>query len=346
MEAPPTTTPPPKLLDQVRDAIRTRHYSRRTEVAYVTWIRRYIGFHQMAHPLTLGAPDISAFLTWLATKRHVSASTQNQALAALLFLYERVLHMPVGRVEHVVRAKQPLRLPVVLSRDEVAAVLSHVQGTMWIIGMLLYGAGLRLEECLDLRVKDLDFDRQQITLRRGKGQKDRTTLLPGAAVGPLRRHLADVRRLHAADLEGGFGRVVLPDALDRKYPLAATDWGWQFVFPASRICRDPRWGPPSRFRLHESAVQKGIAAAVRRSGITKRVGPHTFRHCFATHLLEDGYDIRTVQELLGHKDVSTTMVYTHVLDRGVLGVKSPADRLAIRTTPGIAARSTEEGGGR
>lgn len=235
--------------------------------------------------------------------------------------------MPVGQVEHVVRAKQPLRLPVVLSREEVAAVLSYLEGTMWIIGILLYGSGLRLEECLELRVKDLDSDRNQIAVRRGKGQKDRTTTLPAAAIDPLRRHLAEVRRLHAADLKDGFGRVVLPDALDRKYPNAATEWGWQFVFPASRLCRDPRWGPPSRFHLHESAVQKAIAAAVRRSGIAKRAGPHTMRHCFATHLLEDGYDIRTVQELLGHKDVSTTMIYTHVLSRGALGVKSPADRL-------------------
>jgi integron integrase len=281
----------------------------------------------------LGTAHISEFLTWLATKRHVSASTQNQALAALLFLYKHVLYMPVGNVEHVVRAKQPLRLPVVLSREEVAAVLSHLKGTMWIIGMVLYGSGLRLEECLELRVKDLDFDRNQITVRRGKGQKDRTTMLPSTVVDPLRKHLGDVRGLHMADLKDGYGQVMLPDALERKYPNAATEWGWQFVFPASRICSDPRWGPPSRFHLHESAVQKVIAAAVRLAGVTKRVGPHTFRHCFATHLLEDGYDIRTVQELLGHKDVSTTMVYTHVLNRGALGVKSPADRLVVAPPP-------------
>jgi integron integrase len=326
-EAPQVPGSQPKLLDRVRSAIRVRHYSRRTEVAYVTWIRRYIGFHRMAHPATLGASDVTAFLTWLATDQHVSASTQNQALAALLFLYERVLQMPIGQVEHVVRAKQPLRLPVVLSRQELACVLACLDGTMWTIGMLLYGAGLRLEECLELRVKDVDFDGYQITVRRGKGQKDRTTMLPGAVVDPLRGHVARVRELHEADLRHGHGRVMLPDALERKYPSAATDWGWQFLFPASRICRDPRWGPPSRFHLHESAVQKAIAAAVRRAGIAKRVGPHTFRHCFATHLLEDGYDIRTVQELLGHKDVTTTMVYTHVLNRGVLGVRSPADRL-------------------
>lgn len=331
----------PKLLDRVRDAIRARHYSRRTEAAYVSWIRRYIGFHRKVHPATLGAPAIAEFLTWLATKRQVSASTQSQALAALLFLYQHVLEMPVGEVGHVIRAKQPIRLPVVLSRDEVAAVLSHLEGTMWIIAMLLYGSGLRLEECLQLRVKDVDFDRHQIIVRRGKGQKDRTTMLPVAVVEPLQRHLGEVRRLHAADLQAGGGRVVLPDALARKYPNAAKEWGWQFVFPASRICKDPRWGPPSRFHLHESAVQKATAAAVRRSGIAKRAGPHTFRHSFATHLLESGYDIRTVQALLGHRDVATTMVYTHVLDRGALGVRSPADLLP-GPAPVLAAPSGVE----
>ena len=299
-------------------------------MAYVTWIRRYIVFHRKAHPSPLRAPDVSAFLTWLAVKQEVSASTQNQALAALLFLYERVLHVPIGQIEHVVRAKQPLRLPVVLSLDEVAAVMSRLDGVMWMIAMLLYGAGLRLEECLELRVKDIDFDRRQIAVRRGKGQKDRTTMLPGGVVDPLRRHLDDVRRVHEADLREGAWRVVLPDALARKYPRAATDWAWQFLFPASRICRDPRWGPPSRFHLHESAVQKAIAAAVRRAGMAKRVGPHTLRHFLATHLLEDGYDIRTVQELLGHSDVSTTMIYTHVLNRGAAAVRSPADRLMRR----------------
>jgi integron integrase len=267
---------PPKLLDRVREAIRTRHYSRRTEVAYVTWIRRYIGFHHLAHPSALGAAGISVFLTWLATKRHVSASTQNQALAALLFLYERVLEVPVGRVEHVARARQPLRLPVVLSREEVAALLSRLDGVMWIIGVLLYGSGLRLNECLALRVKDVDFDRCQIAVRRGKGQKDRTTMLPGAAVHALRRHLAEVQRRHAADLAEGLGRAVLPDALERKYPTAATAWGWQFVFPASRICRDPRWGPPSRFHLHESTVQKAIAAAARQAGVVNEWVPTRF----------------------------------------------------------------------
>jgi integron integrase len=336
MEPLPPPAPPPKLLDRVRNAIRTRHYSRRTEVAYVNWIRRFIGFHGKAHPATLGAPAIAEFLTWLATKQHVSASTQSQALAALVFLYEQVLQIPVGHIEAIVRAKQPLRLPVVLSREEVAAVLAYLRGPMWVIAMLLYGSGLRLQECLELRVKDIDFDRHQIVARRGKGQKDRTTMLAVVVIEPLRTHLEDVRQLHTADLEAGGGRVVLPDALARKYPNAAVEWGWQFVFPASRICNDPRWGPPSRFHLHESAVQKAIAEAVRRSGIAKRAGPHTFRHSFATHLLENGYDIRTVQALLGHRDVATTMVYTHVLERGVLGVKSPADLLA-QPAPPLAA---------
>jgi integron integrase len=274
----PLTASRPKLLDRVREAIRARHYSRRTEVAYVTWIRRYIGFHEKAHPSTMGAAHISSFLTWLATVQHVSASTQNQALAALLFLYDQVLGQPVGPVEHVVRAKSPGRLPVVLSQREVASVLTHLNGTMWIIGMLLYGAGVRLQECLSLRVKDIDFDRCQITVRRGKGQKDRVTMLPAAVTARLQSHLEEVRRLHEGDLREGLGRVVLPNALERKYPHAATEWGWQFVFPASRVCRDPRWGPPSRFHMHESVVQKAITAAVGRSGIAKRAGPHTLRH--------------------------------------------------------------------
>lgn len=275
----------------------------------------------------MGATEISAFLTWLASNRRVSASTQNQALSALIFLYRDVLRIDLGAIEHVPRARMPVRVPVVLSRDEVARMMKHLDGVTWIVVALLYGAGLRLQECLELRIKDVDFERRQIVVRRGKGQKDRSTVLPGVVIGPLAGHLEAVRRQHQADLARGCGRVVLPSALDRKYPNAAVDWSWQFVFPASRVCTDPRWGPPSRFHLHESVVQKAVARAARQAGITKRVGPHTCRHSFATHLLEDGYDIRTVQELLGHADVSTTMVYTHVLDRGPLGVRSPADRL-------------------
>ena len=321
------TTGAPKLLDRVRQTIRAKHYSRRTESAYVDWIRRYIVFRRKQHPSDMGASEIAAFLTWLATERRVSASTQNQALSALLFLYREVLHIEIGQIADVPRARMPVRVPVVVSREEVARIMKHLDGVTWIMVALLYGAGLRLQECLELRVKDLDLEQRQIVIRRGKGQKDRPTVLPTAAIEPLERHLETVKRQHQDDLARGFGRVVLPFALDRKYPNAPTEWAWQFVFPASRVCRDPRWGPPTRFHLHESVVQKAVAHAARQAGITKRVGPHTFRHSFATHLLEDGYDIRTVQELLGHADVSTTMVYTHVLNRGPLGVRSPVDRL-------------------
>jgi integron integrase len=321
------TSGAPKLLDRVRQTIRAKHYSHRTESAYVDWIRRYILFHQKRHPSEMGAPEIAAFLTWLATNRRVSASTQNQSLSALLFLYRDVLHIEIGSIENVPRARMPVRVPVVLSRDEVARIMKHLHGVTWIMVTLLYGSGLRLHECLELRVKDIDVERRQIVIRRGKGQKDRPTVLPAAVVEPLARHLESVKRQHEADLARGLGRVVLPFTLDRKYPNAPTEWGWQFVFPASRVCTDPRWGPPTRFHLHESVVQKAVAHAARQAAIAKRVGPHTVRHSFATHLLEDGYDIRTVQELLGHADVSTTMVYTHVLNRGPLGVRSPVDRL-------------------
>ena len=317
----------PKLLDRVRDAVRVRHYSRRTEDAYVTWIRRYIIFHKKTHPSQMGAREISAFLTWLAVGQRVSASTQNQALSALLFLYRHVLGIEVGSIEQVARARVPIRVPVVLSRDEVRRVMEHLTGTMWIIVVLLYGAGLRIQDCLELRVKDIDFDRHQIVLRRGKGQKDRVTMLPETVRERLQAHLNEVKRLHERDLAQGAGRAVLPFALDRKYPNASMDWAWQFVFPASRICRDRRWGPPSRYHLHETVVQKAVTKAVRQAGLAKRASSHTFRHSFATHLLEDGYDIRTVQELLGHADVSTTMIYLHVLNRGALGVRSPIDRL-------------------
>ena len=291
------------------------------------WIRRFILFHGKKHPSNMGEAHVTAFLGALAEERNVSASTQNQALSALVFLYRHVLEAPLGRIEPVPRARVPERLPVVLSREEVSRVLRSLDGVTWIIVALLYGAGLRLRECLELRVKDLDLARNQIVVRRGKGEKDRVTMLPGVALERLTRHLEKVKRLHETDLAGGCGRVVLPSALDRKYPNASVEWRWQFVFPAARICRDPRWGPPNRFHLHESAVQRAVAEAVRRAGVTKRVSCHTFRHSFATHLLEDGYDIRTVQELLGHADVTTTMIYTHVLNRGALGVRSPADRL-------------------
>lgn len=317
----------PKLLDRVRTAVRTRHYSPRTEDAYVGWIRRYILFHRKRHPTDMRAPEIAAFLSWLAVDRHVSASTQNQALSAVLFLYRDVLGIDPGKVAGITQAKSAQRLPVVMSQQEVARVLQQLTDPYWLMAGLLYGAGLRLRECLELRVKDIDVARAQVTVRRGKGAKDRTTMLPRLVGERLEKHLEQVRSTHAGDLAAGYGRVTLPDALDRKYPNAGREWGWQFVFPASRVCRDPKWGEPSRFHLHESAMQRAVTAAVRAAGVTKRVSCHTFRHSFATHLLEDGYDIRTVQELLGHADVSTTMIYTHVLDRGPLGVRSPADRL-------------------
>ncbi len=317
---------PPRLLEQVRAEIPARHYSRRTEDAYVHWIRRFIVFHGRRHPRALGAPEISAFLTWLALERHVAASTQNQALSAVLFLYRQVLRQEVGAVELLPRARMPTKVPVVLSPSEVRRVLDQLTGVPRMVATLLYGAGLRLQECLELRVKDLDFERREISVRRGKGQRDRRVMLPDALREVLERHLEEVRRLHHADLGAGFGRVALPGALERKYPHAPTDWSWQFVFPAGRICRDERFGPPTRFHLHESVIQRAVTEAGRRAGLTKRVGCHTFRHSFATHLLESGHDIRTVQELLGHADVSTTMIYTHVLNRGGLGVKSPLDR--------------------
>jgi integron integrase len=322
-----TAVAAPRLLDRVRLAVRVRHYSPRTEEAYVTWIRRYILFHGKRHPSALGPAHIAAFLSSLATTGRVSASTQNQALSALTFLYRVILGIELGDLPTVVRARQPQRLPVVLDRAEVRLVLDRLRGAAWLVAALLYGAGLRLNECLELRVKDLDFARDQIIVRRGKGQKDRATVLPAMAKERLLAHLGAVRRQHEADLHSGFGRVVLPFALDRKYPEAATDWRWQFVFPAARICTDPRWSPPARYHLHDSAIQRAVASAARLAGVSKRVTCHTFRHSFATHLLEDGYDIRTVQELLGHRDVSTTMTYLHVIKRGGLGVKSPADRL-------------------
>ena len=304
-----------------------RHYSRRTEQTYVAWIRRFILFHDRKHPTTMGAREIEAFLSWLATEQRVSASTRNQALSALLFLYRHVLRSEIGPLGRVARAKQPHRLPVVLSEVEVSRVLKHLEGTSWLAVALLYGAGLRLLECLELRVKDIDVDHHEILVRRGKGQKDRRTILPAGVEDRLQAHLEHVKKLHTRDLAAGLRRVVLPFAVSRQYPSAATDWTWQFVFPATRICRDPRWGPPSRFHLHESAIQRSVASAARAAGLAKRVGCHTFRHSFATHLLRAGHDIRTVQELLGHSNVSTTMIYTHVLNRGGLGVRSPLDRL-------------------
>ncbi|MBI3006770.1 MAG: integron integrase [candidate division NC10 bacterium] len=307
---------PPRLLDRVREAIRTRRYSRRTEKTYIGWIRRYILFHGKRHPAEMGEAEITRFLSSLAVDAKVSASTQNQALSALLFLYREVLDKTVPWLHEVVRAKTPRRLPVVLSRDEVRAVLDRLDGTPRLMATLLYGAGLRLLECARLRVKDVDFTSNQILVRAGKGDKDRVTPLPLAAKSHLARHLEFARRQHRDDLGKGAGWVELPAALARKYPGAGREWGWQWVFPATRIYADRETGQRRRHHLHESALQRAVKEAVRRAGVAKPASCHTFRHSFAIHLLEDGYDIRTVQELLGHRDVSTTMIYTHVLNRG------------------------------
>jgi integron integrase len=329
--------PAPRLLDRVRHALRARHRSGRTEKAYVGWIRRFILFHDKRHPAEMGAPEVAKFLSSLAIDGRVAAATQNQALAALLFLYRVVLKQELPWIEDVVRAKKPATIPVVLTRDEVSLVFAHLDGLERMVVLLAYGAGLRLRECLELRVKDIDFGAHELRIRRGKGARDRVALLPAAVREPLREQLVRAKRQHDADLLEGAGRVELPSAVRRKYPGAVTDWRWQWVFPASRPYQDPETGEIRRHHVHETAIQRAIKSAVDRSGITKRATCHTFRHSFATHLLEDGYDIRTVQELLGHKDVSTTMIYTHVLNRGPHAVLSPADRLALpsahRTTP-------------
>ena len=307
--------------------IRARHYSLRTEETYVGWIKRFILFHGKRHPRDMGVQEVQQFLSHLAVEGHVAASTQSQALSAILFLYQQVLKQDIGWLDDVVRAKQPHRVPVVLTQDEVTAVLRHLSGTTWIMATLLYGAGLRLLECLRLRVKDVDFTYNQIVVRDGKGRKDRVTMLPQKVKAPLQRHLHDVQQLHAQDVQAGAGHVYLPYALERKYPNASREWVWQYVFPAAQPSRDPRTGIIRRHHVHKLVLQRAVQAAVRQGNIPKAASCHTLRHSFATHLLEAGYDIRTVQELLGHKDVSTTMIYTHVLNRGGRGVKSPADLL-------------------
>ena len=322
-----TTPPQPskKLLDLVRDAIRLRHYSIRTENAYVDWIRRYILFHNKCHPQDLGAPEIEAFLTHLAVVDHVSASTQNQALSALLFLYRHVLNLDLDRPSNATRAKRPERLPVVMTHAETLRVITAMSGSEQLMARLLYGSGLRLMECVRLRIKDIDFAQHQIVVRDGKGGQDRVTLLPDSLHEALDQHLERVQLLHQHDLANGHGAVYLPDALERKYPNANREWGWQYVFPASRLSTDPRSGVLRRHHVDERNLQRAVKHAVQIAGLVKPVSCHTFRHSFATRLLENGYDIRTVQELLGHKDVKTTMIYTHVLNRGGLAVRSPLD---------------------
>ena len=325
-ESTPSTLSPPKLLDQVRDKIRVKHYSIRTETQYVQWIKRFILFHDKRHPLDMDAVEVEAFLTYLAVEGSVSASTQNQALSALLFLYREVLSINLPWMETMVRAKKPQRLPVVMTRAEVTLVLERMEGNYGLMARLLYGTGMRLMECCRLRVKDVDFGQREILVRDGKGGKDRVTMLPETLIRAMQEHLAKRRLLYEDDLAKGMAGVFLPDALARKYPNAAAEWAWQYVYPSGSYSVDPRSGRERRHHIDEKLLQRAVKKAVALSGITKLATPHTFRHSFATHLLESGYDIRTVQELLGHSDVSTTMIYTHVLNKGGKGVVSPLDR--------------------
>lgn len=313
------------LLGQLRDELKLRHYSDRTIRTYVAWVIRYIRFHSKRHPSELSRDHIVEFLSYLAIQSNVSAATQNQALAAIGFLYREVLRAPIEEVEEIARPKQPVRLPVVLSRQEVRRLIAEMDGTPMLVVMLLYGSGLRVLECLQLRVKDIDLSLNQILVRAGKGNKDRITMLPSAAEPLLREHLSEVRAVHVRDLRRGGGRVDIPGALARKYPNASTEWRWQYVFPATRTYIDVVTRELRRHHLHVTVIQRAVAEAVRSAGLMKRATCHTFRHSFATHLIEDGYDIRTVQELLGHTDVRTTMIYTHVLNRGGRGVRSPID---------------------
>ena len=317
----------PKLLDRLREALRSRHYSRRTEETYCLWVKRFIYFHKIRHPAEMAEPEINAFLTHLAVKDRVSASTQTQALSALLFLYRHVVGREIGDLGEVIRARKPRHIPVVMTREEVKAVLARLTGEKWLTASLMYGAGLRLMECLRLRVQDIDFARNEILVRDGKGAKDRITMLPQSLKTPLQEHLKKVKAVHEQDLSDGWGRVQMPYALDHKYPNAPADWRWQWVFPQENRWINPRNKEQGRHHIDESLVQKAVKDAVAKAGLTKRATCHTFRHSFATHLLEGGYDIRTVQELLGHSDVKTTMIYSHVLNRGPTGVRSPVDGL-------------------
>jgi len=324
---PANTTPPPKLLDQLRSKVRVKHYSLSTERQYVHWAKRFILFHGKRHPADMGAAEVEAFLTHLAVDGLVSSSTQNQALSALLFLYREVLGQDLPWMQDMVRAKRPARLPVVLTPTEVAAVLERMQGTHGLMARLLYGTGMRLMEVVRLRVKDVDFERSEVLVRDGKGGKDRVTMLPQTLHGPLQEHLRWRRRLYDDDLAKGMAEVFLPDALARKYPDAPTQWAWQYVFVSGSYSIDPRSGAERRHHMDEKLLQRAMKRAVQAAGIAKPATPHTLRHSFATHLLLQGYDIRTLQELLGHADVATTMIYTHVLNKGGKGVTSPLDTL-------------------
>jgi len=319
-----------ELITQMQHALRARHYSRRTEQTYCQWVRRFIRFHSLRHPAEMAEPELNAFVTHLAVTEKVSASTQTQALSAVLFLYRHVLHREVGELADLVRAQRPARLPVVLTREEVRALLDqldHADPQIWLIASLLYGAGLRLNECLRLRVLDLDLARGELTVRRGKGGKDRGTTLPRALEPALRDQIRHARSVHQRDLADGWGRVELPEALQRKYPAAPAEWRWQWVFPQQRRWTDRRSDEQGRHHIHPTTVQRAVKDAVQRAGIAKHATCHTLRHSFATHLLEAGHDIRTIQELLGHRDVGTTMIYTHVLGLGASGVRSPLDGL-------------------
>ena len=333
-----------RLIDRLREAIRARHYSRRTEEAYWYWIRYFILFHRKRHPAEMGAAEVTAFLSWLATERNVAAATQNQALSALLFLYKEVLGQALPWLDELVRAQRPVRLPTVLTEPEVRRLLGAMDGSTGLMAALLYGAGLRQIECLTLRVKDVDFSYRQIVVRDGKGGRDRATMLPESLVQPLQAHLGRVKLLHQRDRDEGFGEVWLPHALARKYPGASRGWAWQFVFPSAHRSEDPESRAVRRHHAHPDTLARAVKRAAAAAGIVKPVSCHTLRHSFATHLLERGYDIRTVQELLGHTDVSTTMVYTHVMNKGARAVKSPLDRLeqprAGYATPALAAYAT------
>lgn len=323
----PSQSAAPKLLDQVSDKIRVKHYSIRTETQYIHWIKRFILYHNKRHPREMGAKEVESFLTHLATAGGVSAATQNQALSALLFLYREILAVNLPWLDNVIRAKKPQRLPVVLSKNEVGKILARMDGTYALMAQLLYGTGMRLMECCRLRVKDIDFERREILIRDGKGAKDRVTMLPESLIQLLQQQLAKRRQLYEDDLAKGMAEVFLPDALARKYPNAASDWAWQYIFCSGSYSVDPRSGRERRHHIDEKLLQRAMKKAVAASGVQKLATPHTLRHSFATHLLEGGYDIRTVQELLGHSDVSTTMIYTHVLNKGGKGVISPLDHL-------------------